>query len=70
MEDNSRFDVMGSGAFYVLDAHESNGSNVSEAYDQDALSIFDVRRSLLAKGDYFNLIDKKAYKNVENIYSV
>ena len=64
MEDGVRFDVMGSGAVYVLDAHEANGCNVSEAEDQAALSIFDVKLNLLVKGDYFNLMDRRAYKNV------
>ncbi len=65
LEDGVRFDVIGSGAVYVLDAHEANGINVSEGDDEAALSIFDVKLNLLVKGDYFNLLDKRAYKNVK-----
>lgn len=62
MEDRVRFDVIGSGAVYVLDAHEANGSNVSEAADLEALSIFDVKLHVLVKGNYFDLVKKTAFK--------
>lgn len=59
--DNVRFDVIGSGAVYVLDAHEANGCNVSEAQENEALSIFDVKLHLLTKGNYFDIAQKKAF---------
>lgn len=65
LEDGVRFDVIGSGAVYVLDAHDANGINVSEAENNSALSIFDVKLNVLAKGDYYNLKERKSYKNLK-----
>jgi cyanophycinase len=61
LEDRVKFDVIGSGAVYVLDAHEANGSNVSEAEDLAALSIFDVKLHVLVKGNYYDLVNKTAH---------
>lgn len=55
LEDKVKFDIIGSGAVYVLDAHEANGSNLSEADEDSALSIFNVRLHLLVKGDSFDV---------------
>ena len=60
LQDKSHFDVIGDGAVYVLDAHEANGSNVSEAEDLTALSIFDVKLHVLVKGNHFDLVRKVA----------
>ncbi len=61
LQDKQRFDVIGSGAVYVLDAHEANGCNVSEGDESAALSIFNVKLHLLSKGNYFDLTMKKAF---------
>lgn len=61
LQDRVGFDVIGSGAVYVLDAHEANGCNVSEAAIDETLSIFDVKLHLLVKGNYFDIALKKAF---------
>lgn len=61
LQDRVRFDVIGTGAVYVLDAHEADGCNVSEAEEHETLSIFNVKLHLLTKGNYFDLIHKKAH---------
>lgn len=58
LEDKVKFDVVGSGTVYVLDAHESSGNNISEAEEDSPLSIFDVRLHLLVKGDCFDITRK------------
>lgn len=55
MDEHNCFKVVGKGAVYVLDAHESLGSNISEAPKDSALSIFNVKLHLLSKNDKFNL---------------
>jgi cyanophycinase len=61
LQDRFRFDVIGTGAVYVLDAHEANGCNVSEAEMDAALSIFNVKLHLLSKGNYFDIVLKKPF---------
>lgn len=58
LQDKVRFDVIGAGAVYVLDAHEAHGCNVSEAEPDVALSIYNVRLHLLSKGNWFDLARK------------
>lgn len=60
LEDRVGFNVIGSGAVYVLDTHETHGCNITDAKEDDALSIFNVRLHLLAKGNYFDLQQRKA----------
>ena len=62
LEDKVRFDVIGTGTVYVLDAHEASGCNLSEAEHDAALSIFNVRMHLLVKGDYFDLQKRVPWK--------
>ncbi|MET3666523.1 cyanophycinase [Caulobacter sp. 1776] len=52
---NHAFEVIGSGAVYVVDAEGVSASNIAEARAERALSIFDVRLHVLASGDGLNL---------------
>lgn len=63
LEDRVGFNVMGSGAVYVLDAHEASGCNISEAAEDEALSIFNVKLHLLVKGDQFDLAQRRPIKD-------
>lgn len=62
MEDRTKFRVLGTGAVYILDAHESKGCNISEAAQDMPLSLFNVRMHLLVKGDSFDLIKRTPFK--------
>jgi cyanophycinase len=62
LDDKVKFKVLGSGAVYVLDAHEASGCNLSEAEEDTALSIFNVRLHLLTSGDEFDLQKRVPYK--------
>jgi cyanophycinase len=55
MDENNIIKVIGKGAIYVLDAHESTGSNISEAPRDAALSICNVKLHLLSKNDRYDL---------------
>ncbi len=55
VDNQQRFHVLGSGAVYVLDAHEASGCNLSEGEENSALSIFNVKLHLLVKGDWFDV---------------
>lgn len=50
-----RFEVIGSGAVYVVDGAGVTHSNIAEAEPQRALSIYDVRLHVLSAGDSFDL---------------
>lgn len=52
------FKVIGSGAVYVIDAHEATDCNISEAQENSALSIFNVRVHVLSSEDKFSLSKK------------
>lgn len=49
------FKVIGSGAVYIIDGTEISGTNVSEQYPDEILSIFDVKFHVLKNGDKFDL---------------
>jgi cyanophycinase len=53
--EGDRFDVIGAGAVYVVDAQDVTQSNIAEAKSKLALSIHDVRLHVLASGDAFDL---------------
>jgi cyanophycinase len=55
------FKVIGSGAVYVVDAEGVTASNIAEARQERALSIFDVRLHVLASGDGFNLSTRRPH---------
>lgn len=50
-----RFEVIGSGAAYVVDGETASHANIAEAQADRALSIFDVRMHVLSSGDRFDL---------------
>jgi cyanophycinase len=49
------FNVIGSGAAYVVDGEGATHSNIAEARADRALSMFDVRMHVLSSGDGFDL---------------
>ena len=53
------FRVIGSGAVYVIDGGDVTHSNVAEARQEDALSIFGVRLHVVAQGNRYSLVDRK-----------
>jgi cyanophycinase len=53
--EGERFQVIGSGAVYVVDCEEVTQSNIAEARSASALSLHDVRLHVLASGDSFDL---------------
>ncbi len=63
LEDRVGFNVMGSGAVYVLDAHEASGCNISEAAEDAVLSIFNVKLHLLVNGDQYDLALRRPIKD-------
>lgn len=63
MESDSEFEVHGSGAVYVIDAHEVTESNISDAVDQKTLSIFNVRFHVLSGGDHYNVRTQRPYRD-------
>ncbi|MES2527858.1 MAG: cyanophycinase [Bdellovibrionota bacterium] len=64
MDESKCFKVIGNGAVYVIDAHEANGLNISEAPKDTTLSIFNVKLHLLSKNDKFDLTTRMAEKGV------
>lgn len=58
MDESKCFKVIGSGAVYVVDAHESNGLNISEAPTDTTLSIHNVKLHLLSRDDTFDFATK------------
>lgn len=53
--DGDDFEVLGSGAVYVVDGEGATQSNVAEGRSDRALSIYDVRLHVLASGEGFDL---------------
>lgn len=49
------FEVIGSGAVYVLDGHDSSGINISEQELDKTLSIFNIRMHVLSERDKFHI---------------
>lgn len=50
-----RFTVIGAGGVHVFDGEDCSQSNIAEADQAKALSIFDVRMHILSDGDVFDL---------------
>jgi cyanophycinase len=61
------FQVIGSGAVYVIDAEGVSASNIAEASAERTLSMFDVRLHVLASGDGFNLASRRPHDQPETI---
>lgn len=53
------FQVIGSGAVYVVDAEGVTASNIAEGGTDNTLSMFDVRLHVLASGDGLNLVTRR-----------
>lgn len=54
-ENEQCFEVIGAGAVYVLDGHESSGINISEEEVDKTLSIFNIRMHVLSERDRFDV---------------
>jgi cyanophycinase len=50
-----RFEVIGAGAVYLVDAGDVTHSNIAEASPDNALSIYDLKLHVLSSGDGFDL---------------
>lgn len=61
MEEESRLTVIGRGAVYVLDAHESTESNISESNPEATLSIFNVSFHVLCAGTGYDLKERRPF---------
>ncbi|HEX8463299.1 MAG TPA: cyanophycinase [Abditibacterium sp.] len=55
VENESRFEVIGTGGVYVADAGDISYSNIAEGYRNETLSIHDVHLHILSAGDSFDL---------------
>lgn len=53
--DNTSFEVMGSGAVYVIDGTEIAYSSLSERTSQGIISVFNAKLHVLGEGDCFDL---------------
>lgn len=65
MDESKCFKVIGSGAVYVIDAHEAIGLNISEAPADTTLSIHNVKLHLLSRNDTYDLIKRVPEKNAD-----
>lgn len=52
-------EVIGEGAVYVVDAEAASHSNIAEARNEEALSLFDVRTHVLSTGDRFDFASRR-----------
>ena len=57
--EGDRFDVIGSGAVYVVDGSGVTRSNIAEGRHDDVLSIHDVRMHVLSAGEAFDLSERR-----------
>ena len=57
------FQVLGSGAVYVIDGRSVTETNISQANSAHTLSIFDVQLHLLSQGDTFDLRARQATRH-------
>jgi cyanophycinase len=64
------FEVLGSGAVYVVDAEGVTASNIAEGRADCALSMFDVRLHVLASGDRLNLRTRRPADQPETVEEV
>lgn len=65
LEDKVKFQVIGSGTVYALDAHEASGSNLVEDIENTPLSLFNIKMHLLVDGDEFDLQKRFPSKRVK-----
>jgi cyanophycinase len=62
---DSEFQVIGSGAVYIIDGNSITYTNVSEQYPDDILSMFDIKMHVLKSGDKFVLNTRLPIKEEE-----
>lgn len=55
VDQNDRFEVVGSGAVYVVDGFEVTYTNLADEALERTMSIFNVRMHVLSQGDVFDL---------------
>jgi cyanophycinase len=55
VEKNERFQVIGSGAVYIVDGHDLSYTNIAEDSLGRAMSLFGVRLHVLSQGNHFDL---------------
>ena len=53
--------VLGSGAVYIIDGSNISDTNVSEQYQDNILSIFDVKMHVLKTGDKYDLKTRRPF---------
>jgi len=56
---DDNFEVIGSGAVYIIDGSTITQTNVSEQKPEEVLSIFNVKLHVLKKGNRFNIKDRR-----------
>lgn len=54
-----RFEVLGSGAVYIVDGADVSHSNIAEAEPDRTLSLFDVTMHVLSAGDRFSIAERR-----------
>jgi cyanophycinase len=59
VDPDGTFEVMGSGAIYVVDGTEINYSNLSEKIKDDILTVYNVKLHVLGKGFKFDIANKQ-----------
>jgi cyanophycinase len=65
VEGAERFEVLGSGAVYVVDGHGVTYTNSAEQAPDKTLSVFGVKLHVLSHGDGFNLTTNQPEKKFE-----
>jgi cyanophycinase len=63
VEKGKCFQVLGSGAVYVIDGRSVTETNISQTNSDHTLSIFDVQLHLLSQGDTFDLRARQATRH-------
>lgn len=66
VEGAERFEVLGSGAVYVVDGHGVSYTNSTEQAPDKTLSVFGVKLHVLSHGDGFNLKTNQPEKKFES----
>ena len=54
------FEVIGTGAVYVIDGHSIAYTNLSDSKTDDVISVHNVKLSILSRGDRFDLVKRVA----------
>src|SRR5215475_6500523 len=70
IESDGTFHTLGSGAIYIVDGHDLNYTNFSEASFSRAMSVFGVKLHVLSGGDSFDVSSRHpahARADVENL---